>query len=204
MQEYRLGMYIILSPEKMMKDKIGDIYTYISSNKPYEIQAKIDEINSNNNEETISGQNLYEDKMAEKSNTSLIMFILGVFIFIVSTFSIINVFYIVSTNIKLRQRDFAILKSIGMDKKSITKMTFWEGVFIGSGSILFGTLIGTIVLYLMYIFLLDIRKDRISIQFNSIIIAIITVMMILFLATVIAKRRVGKGNIIDEMKNENI
>ena len=74
------------------------------------------------------------------------MFIILSLIIIVATFNIISGLTIL---VKNKTKEIAILKSIGVLNKSITKIFFLVGFYIGISATLFGVLIG--VLFSFYI-----------------------------------------------------
>ena len=70
-----------------------------------------------------------------------VMFIILSLIIIVAAFNIISGLTIL---VKNKTRDIAILKSIGVQNKSITKIFFMVGFFIGTAATLFGIFLGVI------------------------------------------------------------
>ena len=74
------------------------------------------------------------------------MFIILSLIIIVAAFNIISGLTIL---VKNKTREIAILKSIGVLNKSITKIFFLVGTFIGTSATVFGILLG--VLFSVYI-----------------------------------------------------
>ena len=70
-----------------------------------------------------------------------VMFIILSLIIIVAAFNIISGLTIL---VKNKTRDIGILKSIGVSNKSIKKIFFLVGFFIGSSATLFGAVIGTL------------------------------------------------------------
>ena len=75
-----------------------------------------------------------------------VMFIILSLIIIVAAFNIISCLTIL---VKNKTRDIAILKSIGVQNNSITKIFFMVGFIIGSSATLFGILLG--VMFSIYI-----------------------------------------------------
>ena len=75
-----------------------------------------------------------------------VMFIILSLIIIVAAFNIISGLTIL---VKNKTRDIAILKSIGVLNKSITKIFFLIGVIIGTSATIFGIILG--VLFSMYV-----------------------------------------------------
>ena len=60
------------------------------------------------------------------------------FIILISLIAGANVFNTISTNISLRRREFAMLKSVGMTKKGFNKMMVFESLLYGIKGILYG------------------------------------------------------------------
>ncbi len=73
-----------------------------------------------------------------------VMFIIISLIIIVAAFNIISGLTIL---VKNKTRDIGILKSIGVSTKSIKKIFFLVGFFIGTSATIFGVLIGTLFSY---------------------------------------------------------
>ncbi|MBD1158109.1 FtsX-like permease family protein [Pelagibacterales bacterium SAG-MED17] len=70
-----------------------------------------------------------------------VMFIIISLIIIVAAFNIISGLTIL---VKNKTRDIGILKSIGVSSKSIKKIFFFVGFFIGTSATLFGVIVGTL------------------------------------------------------------
>ena len=100
-----------------------------------------------------SGYSLYNIAQIQEQNRNVILLInvfsYG-FILLISLIAIANVFNTVSTNINLRRREFAILKSVGMSDKGFNKMMNFECVFYGLKSLLYGLPVAFIITYLIY------------------------------------------------------
>ena len=75
-----------------------------------------------------------------------VMFIILSLIIVVAAFNIISGLTIL---VKNKTREIAILKSIGVLNKSITKIFFLVGIFIGTSATIFGVLLG--VIFSLYI-----------------------------------------------------
>ena len=73
-----------------------------------------------------------------------VMFIILSLIIIVAAFNIISGLTIL---VKNKTRDIGILKSFGVTSKSIKKIFFLVGFFIGTGATLFGIILGTLFSY---------------------------------------------------------
>ncbi len=119
-------------------------------------------------------------------------------------FSIVNIFNIITSSIELRKRDLAELKSLGMSEKQINKMLFLEGIFYGIDSIVYGALISLVILYVMYLIMIDTTVYAFKFQVVNMLLAIVAVYLVIFIAMFFAKKKNAKNNIIDVIRNENI
>ena len=132
-------------------------------------------------------------------NTIIKILVYG-FIALIVLISVSNVFNTISTNIILRQREFANLKSMGMTKKQMRKMLDYESVLYGTKVIIYGVITS---FGLMKILELLIKKDvslQVNLSIKSILIAIFGVMIIIFTTMRYARSKIDDMNIIDVIK----
>ena len=125
------------------KDRNLEIYLKNPSNIET-IKLKIQEIFNNEFVYTWSDMNssLFSALKVERN----VMFIILSLIIIVAAFNIISGLTIL---VKNKTREIAILKSIGVLNKSITKIFFLVGIIIGTSATLFGIFLG--VMFSLYI-----------------------------------------------------
>lgn len=87
-----------------------------------------------------SQRKLLIDIKGSHETTQRMVTILGtfamLFIFFISLIVMANMFNAISTNMILRRRDFAILKTVGMDNRQINRMLLVEGLYYGGKSLL--------------------------------------------------------------------
>ena len=67
----------------------------------------------------------------------IMVFIYG-FVVLLILISLTNIISTISTNIYARSREFAVLKSVGMDEKGLRRMLNFESVFCSLKSLVFG------------------------------------------------------------------
>ena len=125
------------------KDRNLEIYLKNPSNIET-IKSKVQEIFNNEFVYTWSDMNssLFSALKVERN----VMFIILSLIIIVAAFNIISGLTIL---VKNKTREIAILKSIGVLNKSITKIFFLVGIIIGTSATLFGIFLG--VMFSLYI-----------------------------------------------------
>ena len=204
--DYNTTIIVLLSKdlyEKEIKNNAETISNiYISTDKPYEIDRKIEEFNNSQEDEYLWGKNLYDERLQEESKFELFKFILYVFDILIISFCMFNIFNIISSSTIFRKRDFAILKSLGMNEKQINKMLGFEGIFYGFSGIIFGTIFSFIVLYVFG--KIGINQELYLFKFPvmQIIYAIIIVYAVIFFAMLRARKKIKDRNIIEDVKND--
>lgn len=146
-----------------------------------------------------------KQQIEQMKNLKLIIqiFLYG-FIFLISAIGVSNVFNTISTNITLRRREFANLKSIGMTNKQFKQMLDLECIFYGSKALLYGLPLGILVCYLLNNAFGDMIEFMFKIPWKSIIICVIAIYLVVYVTMVYASRKVKKENIIDVIRDDNI
>lgn len=145
------------------------------------------------------------DMISENMNMIFIANVFGyVFIFMISLIAVANVFNTISTNIKLRRRELAMLRSVGMSEKDFQKMMNFECFFYGMKSLLFGipiSLFSSCVIY--YVMSSGGAEDiDFTIPWQSIIISAVGVILVVFFTMLYAAGKIKKENIIDALRDE--
>ena len=72
----------------------------------------------------------------------------------VTIFAVIFLFYTSSFLTKRRRKEFGLLNVLGMEKKHLAKMMFFETLFVGLFSAVVGLLLGVALSKLVLLFLL--------------------------------------------------
>ncbi len=130
------------------------------------------------------------------------------FISVITLIGITNIFNTITTNMMLRSREFAILKSTGMTDKEFINMIRLESLFYGLKSLSYGLFFGVGLSYSMYksVSASDLNNLLLSCvpPYKSIIISIIFVFLIVNLIMRYSLSKINKQNIIETIRNENI
>ena len=142
-----------------------------------------------------------------KSNQALLtiinIFSYG-FIILISLIAAANVFNTISTNIHLRRREFAMLKSIGMTQKGFYRMMNFECLLYGLKGICYGVPVAFVITWLIFQSISEGINMNFYIPWYSIVIAIGSVFGVVFATMLYSMRKFRKQNTIDALKNENI
>ena len=105
---------------------------------------------------------------------------------------------------ELRQKEFAILKSIGMTKKEFNRMINLETIFYSTKSLIYGIILGLLgTLCLNKAFSIKFEFAN-YIPINPIIISIISVFVLVFIIMKYSINKINKQNIIETIRKENI
>lgn len=101
---------------------------------------------------------------------------------IMGIFSVFVLFYTNAFLIKQRSKEFGLYNILGMEKKHIAKVIFWEIAYIGVGSIMLALFFGMLLSRLMFLILLRMLQLKTDYDFviypNSIKITIILFMVL--------------------------
>jgi len=131
------------------------------------------------------------------------VFIYG-FISLITLIGIANIFNTISTNITLRRREFAMLKSVGMTPASFRRMINFESLFYGIKALLYGLPISFLISFLLYNVFRNGIEFPFSLPWLNITICIVGVIAIVSTTMMYSSSKIRKENIIDALRQENI
>ena len=126
------------------------------------------------------------------------------FIALVTLIGVTSVLNTISTNINLRRKEFAMLRSVGLTPKGFNKILFFESLFFGLKSLIYGIPVSIGINILISLSLTSVFDSSIIIPWSSILISILGVFIIVLIAMWYSARRVKKENILEALREENI
>ena len=188
-------------------NKLGnDVYTRMifTAKNDKELKEELDNLEKEVGDISLNVQNVKEEMQSQRNLKMIINIFLYGFIALISAIGIANIFNTISTNLNLRRREFAMLKSIGMTDKGFKKMLDLECFFYGTKALLFGLPIGIGICYLINQGFGNLIEFAFSLPWNSIIISIIAVYLVVFITMLYSSSKIKKENIIDVLRDENI
>ncbi len=158
-------------------------------------------------ENNLSYSRMYDYAADQETSRNLVLvievFSYG-FIVLISLIAAANVFNTISTNISLRRREFAMLKSVGMTERGFNKMMNFECLLYGSKALLLGLPASAGVTYLIYRAIGAGYETVYHLPWGAIGIAILSVFLVVFATMMYSMSKVKKDNPIDALKNENL
>ncbi len=126
------------------------------------------------------------------------------FIIMISLIAVANVFNTISTNIQLRRRELAMLRSVGMSDRDFNKMMRFECVLYGVRALLIGLPIAVVSSWLIYKGMFIGGADEIifELPWVSIGISVFSVLLVIFATMLYAVSQIKKENIIDALRDD--
>ncbi len=122
------------------------------------------------------------------------------FIILISLIAVANVFNTISTNLMLRKKEFAMLRSVGMQKGGFRRMMCYECLIYGLRSILYGVILSLLVSFMIYRVLAGGVDTNYIVPWEYIGIAVVCVFVVVGLTMIYTMGIIQKQNIIDELK----
>ena len=174
--------------------------TYIQSSDPDKTEQEISDMLGG----SVWVQNYdFQARMINGVTLVIEIFVYG-FIIAISLIGVTNIFNTISTNMRLRAREFASLRSIGMTRREFNRMISLESVFYSVKSLLFGIPIGLLggwIIKLIYS-----QRQPLDYQFPwlAILISVAAVGLAVWMIMRYSIAKVRKQNIIETIRNENI
>ena len=148
--------------------------------------------------------NIYEILEQNRNITFIVNLFAVVFITMISLIAVANVFNTISTNIKLRRREFAMLRSVGMSDRDFNKMMRFECALYGARTMLWGLPLSGILSCLIYKGMVVGGADNIDFVFpwGSMGISVFSVLFVVFITMLYAISKIKKENIIDALRDD--
>lgn len=199
---------LILSDEqfdKIYKDELDNIREEITiySDNATKLQDNMEKILGDSDEYRI--YNTEEEVKQIESLYLLVAIFLYGFITVIALIGITNIFNTITTNMELRSREFATLKSIGMTHKEFNRMISLESFFYGTKALIIGIPIGILLAYLIHSVLTENDTTiRFQLPISAIIIATLAVFILITCIMKYSISKINKQNTIETIRNENI
>jgi len=200
---YPYSMLESVVPEAALNQFRNTEYFLTSSNHA----ASFENLATMLTENGLSSRQLFDYAANAETNRNIVtiirVFAYG-FIVLISLIAAANVFNTISTNISLRRREFAMLKSVGMTQKGFRRMMNCECLLYGSKALLLGLPVSCGITYLIYRAVTTAYETSFHLPWAAIGIAVLSVFLVVFATMMYAMRKVKKDNPIDALKNENL
>lgn len=203
---YNSNAFFIVSEEFINKTGYETASLYAQSNDAYKLDAEVEQYKKDNNltNSNLSTFNMEKSVKAENAVVLVISIFLYGFIGVITLIGITNIFNTITTNMNLRKKEFAMLKSIGMTKKEFNRMIRLESIFYGVKSLVIGIPIGLVLSYGMYNVFRNSMEIEYVLPYKSIVVAVIFVAIVIGIIMRYSMSKINKQNIIETIRNDNI
>ena len=206
---YTKGGYLFVSEDYPLvtkdKSELNSGNLCIEAQKPSEIENKLTDLKKESEEfENIMVTNLAEYADQEKRIIILVSIFLYGFIAVITLIGVTNIFNTITTNMILRSKEFANLKSIGMTTKEFNKMIKLESIMYGTKSLLIGIPIGLFGSYEIFKSFTNSIDFGFIVPWQAIIISVVFVFIIVGLTMKYSLNKINKQNIIETIRQDNI
>lgn len=127
------------------------------------------------------------------------------FVVMISLIGVANVFNTISTNIRIRRRELAMLRSVGMSERGFRRMMNFECFFYGLRTLGFGVPIAGVLSWLIYRIMAASEEMEGFVwhfPWGSLTIAVLGVFCIVSVTMLYATDKIRKENIIDGLRDD--
>ncbi len=201
---YPYSMMKSVLPEEMLKSGMRRTYFPLTTEDHKASYDNLGKVLSENGMESMYLNDYAEREEMNRNIVTIIQVFSYGFIVLISLVAAANVFNTITTNINLRRREFAMLKSVGMSNKGFHRMMNYECLLYGSRALLFGLPASAGVTWLIYRAVDGGYKTNYHLPWGAVGIAVLSVFLVVFATMMYAMSKIGRDNPIDALKNENL
>lgn len=134
---------------------------------------------------------------------SLVAVFMYSFVALLMIIGLTNVISTLSTNVLMRSKEFAVLKSVGMTPESLRRMLNYESILCSFKAILYGIPIGIIVTLIVNLPIRKMLPIPYKIPLISILLCVLAVFVITWATTRYAAHKLENQNLIESIRSEN-
>lgn len=204
------GQGLIIGEQGVISPQLGEhgcgITLYANTSDHTSLTNRIESMSGTGDSESYISIFDYEEIVRQ---FNAIMLIVGIFVYgfigVISLIGLTNIFNTISTNMQLRSKEFASLKSIGMTKKEFNRMIRLESLMYGIKSLLIGIPLGIAGVFAIFS---AFSNGNVPMSFvfpwKAILISIAVVFVAVWLIMKYSISKVNKQNIIETIRNDNI
>ncbi|MCM1053631.1 MAG: FtsX-like permease family protein [Ruminococcus sp.] len=144
------------------------------------------------------------DEISERNIIIAVNILFYGFIALITLIGVTSVINTINTNMNLRRKEFAMLRSIGLTPKGFNKLLFFESLFFGLKALIYGIPVSILINILISLIINNVIDTSLIIPWNSLIISVIAVFIIVLITMNYAAKKIKKENILEALREENI
>ena len=204
------GQGLIIGEQGVISPQLGEhgcyITLYANTSDHTSLTSRIESMSGTGDSESYIS--IYDSEEIVRQFNA-VMLIVGIFVYgfigVISLIGLTNIFNTISTNMQLRSKEFASLKSIGMTKKEFNRMIRLESLMYGIKSLIIGIPLGVLGVFAIFS---AFSNGNVPMSFvfpwKAILISIAAVIIVVWLIMKYSISKVNTQNIIETIRNDNI
>lgn len=204
--DLQMSSVLAFIPEQMY-DKFADVFDgtttvlNIHCDNPAGTYEKIqEELRQSGLEDAGYLGNLYEAYESDRNALIAVKVLTYGFIILISLIAVANVFNTISTNLMLRRKEFAMLRSMGMSPRGLRRMMNCECLIYGMRSVCYGVLT-SILLGAVIRHMIGAGADvAFLVPWRYLAAAVAGVFAVVFATMLYTMHKIRLSNIVDELK----
>jgi putative ABC transport system permease protein len=157
---------------------------------------------------TVGGNFSYFETAEINKSQNLQALLLNLFFYgfltLITLIGVTNIINTLDTNIKLRRREIAMLKSVGLTPGGFLRMLRYESLFYGLTALLFGLPIGIGLSAFIYSQFDTVNKFAFTLPWGAIAACVLGILAIVFVTMMVSGAMIRNDNIVDTIKDENL
>ncbi len=126
------------------------------------------------------------------------------FLTLITLIGVTNIINTLDSNIKLRRREIAMLKSVGLTPGGFRRILRYESLFYGLTALLYGLPLGIAVSVFIYSQFGGVSSFPFTLPWAAIVGCIVGVLAIVFITMMFSGAMIRNDNIVDTIKDENL
>jgi putative ABC transport system permease protein len=126
------------------------------------------------------------------------------FLALITLIGVTNIINTLDTNIKLRRREIAMLKSVGLTPGGFRRMLRYESLFYGLTALLYGLPLGIALSVFIYYQFDGVSRFAFSLPWGAIAACVLGILAIVFATMMVSGAMIRNDNIVDTLKEENL
>lgn len=203
------GAITLASENYYLRDQLtvdSDTYQLFAKNVP-DIKAVIsylDEVEATGKYQRFYYQDVKETEAQSRRIYLLISIFLYGFVAVVTLIGVTNIFNTITTNIALRAKEFAMLRSVGMTDHEFKHMVRLESIMYTGKALLIGLPIGLLLSYGIYKSVAEAMDFGYIFPWPAVVISIMAVGILIGAIMRYSVKQVEKQNIIETIRADNV
>ncbi|HEY1014366.1 MAG TPA: FtsX-like permease family protein, partial [Herpetosiphonaceae bacterium] len=176
---------------------------YVKSDAPDAAAAAIKRLYQSTVGGNFSYQSMAEFNQSGGLQTLLMKLFFYGFLALITLIGVTNIINTLDTNIKLRRREIAMLRSVGLTPGGFRRMLRYESLFYGLTALLYGLPLGIALSAFIHSRFDGVSTFAFTLPWGAIAACVLGVLAIVFVTMAVSGAMIRNDNIADTIKEEN-